>query len=99
MVKGVSRRVVVVRPDECGLFEQAIFLVRDYSAPRSDVVRAAAANRQRGSWGWLLPPGCWFRAQHGQWSAWFCENAEHRRKGRMIIVHFSYGLYMIFNLY
>lgn len=23
MVKGVSRRVVVVRPDECGLFEQA----------------------------------------------------------------------------
>ena len=41
MVKGVSRRVVVVRPDECGLFEQAIFLVRDYSAPRSDVVREA----------------------------------------------------------
>ena len=42
MVKGVSRRVVVVRPDECGLFEQAIFLVRDYSAPRSDVVREAS---------------------------------------------------------
>lgn len=41
MVKGVSRRVVVVRPDECGLFEQAIFLVRDYSAPRSDIVREA----------------------------------------------------------
>ena len=41
MVKGVSRRVVVVRPDECGVFEQAIFLVRDYSAPRSDVVREA----------------------------------------------------------
>ena len=41
MVKGVSRRVVVVRPDECGLFEQAIFLVRDYSAPRSGVVREA----------------------------------------------------------
>ena len=47
MVKGVSRRVVVVRPDECGLFEQAIFLVRDYSAPRSDIVREACriANR------------------------------------------------------
>ena len=41
MVKDVSRRVVVVRPDECGLFEQAIFLVRDYSAPRSDIVREA----------------------------------------------------------
>lgn len=41
MVKGVSRRVVVVRPDECGLFEQAIFLVRDYSVPRSDAVREA----------------------------------------------------------
>lgn len=41
MVRGVSRRVVVVRPDECGVFEQAIFLVRDYDAPRSDVVREA----------------------------------------------------------
>ena len=29
MVKGISRRVVVVRPDEHGVFEQAIFLVRD----------------------------------------------------------------------
>ena len=28
MVKGISRRVVVVRPDEHGVFEQAIFLVR-----------------------------------------------------------------------
>nr|WP_297175082.1 hypothetical protein [uncultured Agathobaculum sp.] len=41
MVKGVSRRVVVVRPDECGIFEQAIFLVRDYETPRRDVVREA----------------------------------------------------------
>ena len=35
MVKGVSRRVIVVRPDNSGLFEQAIFLVRDYNAPRA----------------------------------------------------------------
>ncbi len=41
MVKGVNRRVVVVRPDERGLFEQAIFLVRDCAVPRSDVVREA----------------------------------------------------------
>ena len=41
MVKGVSQRVVVVRPDESGLFEQAIFVVRDYSVPRRDAVREA----------------------------------------------------------
>lgn len=41
MVKGVSRRVVVVQPDTHDLFEQAIFLVRDYSAPRSALVREA----------------------------------------------------------
>ena len=41
MVKGVSRRVVVVQPDAHGLFEQAIFLVRDYTVPRGDVVREA----------------------------------------------------------
>ena len=41
MVKGVSQRVVVVRPDENGMFEQAIFLVRDYSVPRNDAVREA----------------------------------------------------------
>lgn len=41
MVKGISRRVVVVQPDQNGLFEQAIFLVRDYTAPRGDLVREA----------------------------------------------------------
>ena len=41
MVKGESQRGVVVRPDENGMFEQAIFLVRDYSVPRSDAVREA----------------------------------------------------------
>lgn len=47
MVKGISRRVVVVRPDEHGVFEQAIFLVRDCTVPRSDAVREACriANR------------------------------------------------------
>ena len=28
MVKGISRQVVVVKPQEAGLFEQAIFLIR-----------------------------------------------------------------------
>ncbi len=41
MVKGVSRRVVVVQPDEKALFDQAIFLVRDYTMPRSELVREA----------------------------------------------------------
>ena len=47
MVKGISRRVVVVRSDEHGMFEQAIFLVRDCTVPRSDAVREACriANR------------------------------------------------------
>ncbi len=41
MVKGVSRRVVVVQPDEKALFDQAIFLVRDYTMPKSELVREA----------------------------------------------------------
>ena len=36
MVKGISRRVVVVRPESGGPFEQAIFLVRDPAFPRGD---------------------------------------------------------------
>ena len=47
MVKGVSRRVVVVQPDAHGLFEQAIFLVRDYTVPRGDVVREACRIAKR----------------------------------------------------
>ena len=39
MVRGVSRRVIVVKPEQPALFEQAIFLVRDYNAPRGDMVR------------------------------------------------------------
>lgn len=41
MVKGVSRRVVVVHPDRNALFEQAVFLVRDYDVPRTVLVREA----------------------------------------------------------
>lgn len=41
MVKGVSRRVVVVEPDNHALFEQAIFLVRDYTVPQREVLREA----------------------------------------------------------
>jgi len=41
MVKGISRRVVVVQPDTNGLFDQAIFLVRDYSVSRGELVREA----------------------------------------------------------
>lgn len=41
MVKGVNRRVVVVRPETQDIFEQAIFFVRDSNVPRHDVVREA----------------------------------------------------------
>lgn len=41
MVKGISRRVVVVWPESGGPFEQAIFLVRDPAFPRGDAVREA----------------------------------------------------------
>lgn len=33
MVKGVSRQVIVVRPQETGLFDQAIFILKDRAAP------------------------------------------------------------------
>lgn len=37
MVKGLSRRVVMVRFPEAGVFEQAIFVVRDDAAARKGV--------------------------------------------------------------
>lgn len=45
MVKGVSRRVVVVRPEEGASFEQAIFIVKDGSG--QDVMREACAVAER----------------------------------------------------
>lgn len=41
MVKGISRRVIVVRPASGSPFEQAFFLVRDPACPRGDAVREA----------------------------------------------------------
>lgn len=42
MVKGTSRQVIVVRPPERGLFEQAIFILRDDSAvPGEELLRQA----------------------------------------------------------
>ena len=41
MVKGLTRRVVIVDAPDPTLFEQAIFVVRDYSVPRRDAVREA----------------------------------------------------------
>lgn len=43
MVKGVSRRVVVIRSPEGGVFEQAIFILKDdkAGAGRVDIVREA----------------------------------------------------------
>ncbi|MDO4270184.1 MAG: hypothetical protein Q4C72_04570 [Eubacteriales bacterium] len=63
MVKGVSRRVVVVQPDERGLFEQAIFLVRDYTVPRSEAVREAC----RIANGYLSARAARFRRRFAGW--------------------------------
>lgn len=41
MIKGVSRRVVVVQPDARDIFEQAIFLVRDQTLSSGDIIREA----------------------------------------------------------
>ena len=46
MVRGVSRRVIVVKPEQPALFEQAIFLVRDYDAPRGDMACGRPAASQ-----------------------------------------------------
>lgn len=48
MVKGISRQVVVIRPPDSKLFEQAVFLIRDGALPRSgvtedDILREANA--------------------------------------------------------
>lgn len=45
MVRGVSRRVIVVKPEQPALFEQAIFLVRDYNAAARRQVREACASQ------------------------------------------------------
>ena len=37
MVKGISRRVIVVRPPDTELFEQAIFILRDKVAEEGGV--------------------------------------------------------------
>lgn len=41
MVKGISKRVVVVQPEDSAVFEQAIFIVRD--GERQDIIKEARA--------------------------------------------------------
>ena len=56
MVKGISRQVIVVDAPEPKLFEQAIFIIREGSAPVTDealmkeanlLLRSAAGSRKR----------------------------------------------------
>ena len=67
MIKGVSRRVIVVRAPDTTLFEQAIFLLREDAPEVSDAqvlrqacraaddyVRARAKKRPRRSWRGVL---------------------------------------------
>lgn len=41
MVKGISRRVVVVHPSDSTVFEQAIFVIKDKANPSNDILREA----------------------------------------------------------
>lgn len=43
MVKGVSKRVVVVRPDDSHFFEQAFFIVREGRSATADALKEACA--------------------------------------------------------
>lgn len=47
VLKGVSRRVVVVEPKHQDLFEQAIFLVRDTPMTKKQVLREACRIAQQ----------------------------------------------------
>lgn len=47
MVKGISRRVVVVRPEHSKVFEEAIFVVRDGGGPPCDALREACRVAER----------------------------------------------------
>lgn len=41
MVKGISRRVVVVKSPDSDVFEEAIFIVKDEGAGREDILKEA----------------------------------------------------------
>lgn len=71
MVKGVTKRVVVVRCPDTRFFDQAIFMVRedaiagmDQEAVLKEACRAADgyirenAERKKPLWPWLLGAGC-----------------------------------------
>ena len=45
MVKGISKRVVVVQPADSDVFEQAIFIVRD--GGRQDIIKEAQTVAER----------------------------------------------------
>lgn len=45
MVKGISKRVVVVQPEDSAVFEQAIFIVRE--GERQDVLKEARTVAER----------------------------------------------------
>lgn len=47
MVKGVSRRVVVVRPESNQIFEEAIFIVRGDETQKHDILKEACTVAER----------------------------------------------------
>lgn len=47
MVKGISRRVVVVRPPDSKIFEEAFFIVREQPESTRDILREACTVAER----------------------------------------------------
>lgn len=41
MVKGVSKRIVVVQPSDTAIFEQAIFIIKDQTKKSNDIIDEA----------------------------------------------------------
>jgi len=66
MVKGISKQVILVRPQKDALFEQAIFIVRDGAKPvtEKELLRQAREASQEPT-----PPKKWLQA------AFFCSGA------------------------
>ena len=58
MVKGVSRRVVVVESPDARLFEQAIFIVRNDAVHEGVTSRALIEEARRAGTVGVCVPGC-----------------------------------------
>ncbi len=57
MVKGISRQVIVVRPPDTALFDQAIFILKDRAAPGGIAEEEILEQARRAADAYLLERG------------------------------------------